>query len=286
MLEPFLVGLALSLCFVGSFTDLKTREVPDWLNYAGITSGVMIHIIGAVMLWNFWFLLESLLGLGIAFIIGAAMYYTGQWGGGDSKLLMALGTLVGFYPSFDNMFVSFLFWTIITGTVYGLAWSFVLMIKNWTRFLAAFKQVTHTPHALFVRKGAYIFVAIGIVTVSWVNDSVFQLLPCFTFFGIPIYALLIASMKAIEHTCMIKTVNPSVVTEGDWIAKAVVVDGKYITGPKELGITKKQLTLLRTYAQKKKIKQVIIKVGIPFVPSFLLGLVAAVVWNNPLVFFL
>jgi len=286
MLEYLLITLAVFLCLLGSLTDIKTREVPDWLNYAGIVIGIGIHAIGAVMLWNGWLLAESLLGFGFAFGIGALMYYTGQWGGGDSKVLMAVGALLGFRPALDSLFVSFLFWAMITGALYGLLWSVVLMINNWSQYVTAFTQVINTPCKRFVRKCMYAFLLTGIVSIPLVDDAVLQLLLLLVLFGIPLYALIFASMKAVEHACMIKTVKPNTITEGDWIAQDVIVDGNYITGPKELGITKEQLALLQKLARKNKIKHVVIKVGIPFVPSFLLGLVAALLWGNPLVFLL
>ena len=33
-------GISLLVLFVGSLTDLKTREVPDWVNYGLIISGI------------------------------------------------------------------------------------------------------------------------------------------------------------------------------------------------------------------------------------------------------
>ena len=84
---------------------------------------------------------------------------------------------------------------------------------------------------------------------------------------------------------MIKAVHPSIVTEGDWIAKDVIVSGKKICGPKDLGITKEQLALLQKLARQKKIKSVIVKYGIPFIPTFLIALLAALMLENPLRYF-
>src|SRR3989344_1591925 len=134
MLEYLLVIVALIICLIGSYTDLKVREVPDWLNFAGIITGVGVHFIGAVMLWNGWFLLESLFGLGIGFGIGALMYYSGQWGGGDSKILMALGAIMGLSWKIDDLFVSMLIYTAIFGGLYGIVWSVVLAVRNWSKF--------------------------------------------------------------------------------------------------------------------------------------------------------
>ncbi len=79
---------------------------------------------------------------------------------------------------------------------------------------------------------------------------------------------------------MLKYVKPTEVTEGDWIAKDVVIGKKYISGPKDLGIEMKQLKQLISYYKKGKIKKVLIKVGIPFVPSFLIAYLITIVYGN------
>ena len=43
---------------------------------------------------------------------------------------------------------------------------------------------------------------------------------------------------------MIRYVKPTQVTEGDWIAEEIKINRKYLTGPKELGISKEQLKKL------------------------------------------
>jgi len=68
---------------------------------------------------------------------------------------------------------------------------------------------------------------------------------------------------------MYKLVEPSKLTEGDWIAKEIKVNGKYITGPKDLGIEMEQIEKLIALYKKKKVGKILIKEGMPFVPSFL-----------------
>ena len=68
--------------------------------------------------------------------------------------------------------------------------------------------------------------------------------------------------------------------------KDIVVNKKYITGPKDLGIEKKQLKKLINYYKKGKIKRVLIKIGIPFVPSFLIAYLITLWIGNVLLLFL
>tara|TARA_Y100000310_G_C20640196_1_gene793480 strand:- start:1586 stop:1843 length:258 start_codon:yes stop_codon:yes gene_type:complete len=83
---------------------------------------------------------------------------------------------------------------------------------------------------------------------------------------------------------MLKYVKPTEVTEGDWIAKDVIINNKRLTGPKDLGIERKQLNKLIAYYKKGKIKKVLIKVGIPFVPSFLVAYVLTLLYGNLLIY--
>jgi hypothetical protein len=79
---------------------------------------------------------------------------------------------------------------------------------------------------------------------------------------------------------MLRYVKPTEVTEGDWIAKDIYISNKYISGPKDLGIEKSQLNKLISFYKKGKIKRVLIKVGIPFVPSFLLAYILTLAFGN------
>ena len=79
---------------------------------------------------------------------------------------------------------------------------------------------------------------------------------------------------------MLKYVLPKQLTEGDWIAKDVKVDGKYITGPKDLGIEKKQIRRLVSFYKKNKVKKILIKEGIPFVPNFFIAYVVTLIFGN------
>ena len=45
--------------------------------------------------FDWMYSLEGLFGLIVFVVVGYIMFYAGQWGGGDSKLLMGLGALIG-----------------------------------------------------------------------------------------------------------------------------------------------------------------------------------------------
>ena len=84
---------------------------------------------------------------------------------------------------------------------------------------------------------------------------------------------------------MLKYVITKELKEGEWIEKEVKINGKYITGPKDLGIAKKKIRLLMNLYKQKKVKKILIKEGIPFVPSFFIAYIVTLIFGN-LVFFL
>ncbi|MBI2656261.1 hypothetical protein HYX03_00805, partial [Candidatus Woesearchaeota archaeon] len=89
-------------------------------------------------------------------------------------------------------------------------------------------------------------------------------------------------VKAIEKSAMNKLVEPSKLTEGDWIVNDVFVGKKYICGPKDLGIEKRQIKKLIGFYRQGKIKKILIKEGIPFVPSFLIAFIVTLIFGSPL----
>ena len=87
-------------------------------------------------------------------------------------------------------------------------------------------------------------------------------------------------MKSLEVTCFHKRVDVDKLTEGDWILREIHIDGRYIAGPKDLGITKGQMRQLKEFKKKNKIKTITIKEGLPFVPSFFIAYAITLIWGN------
>ena len=91
-----------------------------------------------------------------------------------------------------------------------------------------------------------------------------------------IYPYLIIFTKTIEKSCLIKNMNIENLTEGDWLAKDVKSNNKVILSKRITEIEKKHIQLLK----KHKIKKVLIKQGIPFIPSFLLSVIISLILGS------
>ena len=277
MMAVFLI-IAICVLILGSFTDFKYREVPDWVNYSLIFVGVGLHGLLSVVNWSFWPLISSGVGLGIGIGVAFAMYYLGQWGGGDAKMLMGLGAIIGFDFS-DMFFLSFLVNAFILGAVYGICYGVFLAVKNRKKFgetLRGFQE--KTPSIL--RRGIVVTAIIAILLLL----MFFVLKDLILIYAVALLAILIVFYylfifaKSIEKCCMLKYVSPDKLTEGDWIVNDVYVKGKRVCGPKDLGILKKQINVLK----RAKVKKILVKDGIPFVPSFLIAFVVTLLVGNVL----
>jgi hypothetical protein len=87
-------------------------------------------------------------------------------------------------------------------------------------------------------------------------------------------------IKAVENSLMIKQIDVEKLTEGDWIYRDVTIGGKYICGPKDLGIEKSQIAVLIKLKKKGKIQKVMVKEGIPFVPGLFLAFLVTILVGN------
>ncbi len=270
-------GVVLVALIYGTVSDLKTREVPDWLNYSLVASGLGLSAIVSLIEGAWQPITFSVAGLAVSYGLGALMFYTGQWGGGDSKMIIGLGALLGLdFTSLSSVPFMVGFWinALFVGAFYGLIWSVVLAVLRFGKFHRAFvKQVKSAKYIHYV---AWVL-AFGLVVLGVaVQDLMLRLLGFGFAVLVPLFFYTWAFVKAVESACMIRDVHPSMLTEGDWIVDDVVVGGERVTGPKDLGISKQQIATL----VKKKVKSVRIKEGIPFVPSFLIAFLLSLTVGN------
>ncbi len=281
-----LLIIALIALVIGTYTDIKTREVPDWLNYSLIFIGLGGRLIFSLAESNFSYIIEGLLGFVIFLILAYIMYYTGQWGGGDSKMLMGLGALIGLQLKIDSLLVSFFINALFIGAIYGLLYSLRLAFSNKKKFFKEWKKLFSKKIVVRVRRVFLIIVLLLIILLFLTKDYILKILLLVLALTIILGFYIYVFVKAVENSCMFKYVKPIELTEGDWIAKDVKVNGKRICGPKDLGIEKKQIRKLVNFYKKGKVKKILIKVGIPFVPSFLIAFLISITFGNIILWFI
>lgn len=266
---PLSVGFFFLL--YASIHDFKTREVPDLVSYGLLLFAISYGVGNALILESWVPLFQMLLGLGILLFIALIMYYSGQWGGADSKLLIGIGALLGLgFGKWDALlFVLFL---LFSGAFYGILYAFILALINRKRVLKSFLKRLREKRILWWRKrvlGLSFVLLLLLLIIPW-ELKLFCLGIIITLY-LGFYLWL--CVKVIEEEVLIKEYPVSKLTEGDWIKEEVKVKGKLIVGPKDLGITKEQILTLK----KLKVKRVLVKEGIPFVPSFLVAFILFIV---------
>jgi len=282
VIDIVLLIIALVALVIASGTDIRTREVPDWFNFSLIFIGLGLRLIYSSLTFDWFYSLEGALGLIAAVVIGFIMFYAGQWGGGDSKLLMGLGALVGLRLSFDTvpMFLILIINIVLVGSLYGLVYIMFKAAAHWTDFIKQFKAYFRSDkrmklHKYFAILSLVMLAFTILITKDFIVRLLILILVILLYFGVYAYFL----VKSVEKVAMLKLVDPSELTEGDWIAKDIFVNKRKIAGPKDLGVSKEQIKRLVGYYKKGKIKKVLMKVGIPFVPSFLIAFILTLLFE-------
>jgi prepilin peptidase CpaA len=97
--------------------DCRTGKIPNWITYSGIMAGLVGHMLVGGMTGN-----DSVLGFGdasaglaVGFLPLAVAWLAGGMGGGDAKLMGAIGALMG--PRFA-----------LAGIFYGFAVAAIMAI--------------------------------------------------------------------------------------------------------------------------------------------------------------
>lgn len=273
--------------FIGSITDIKSLEVPDWLNYSLIALGLGGHLLWSLYDWNHFFIMRSLIGFVFSVVIGLLMFYTGQWGGGDSKMIFGLGALLGLsWPLQWEFYSNFLVNVLFFGAFYGLLWVVAKGVIYRKKVLKLFKKYLKSKKYARIRVISGIATITGLIIVYVVPILDYSLRIVLTGLLVFMYFMnyLFIIVRAIEKVSMIKMIEPEKLTEGDWIVKDIKIDGKKIAGPKDLGIEKNQIKALVDAKKKGIINKVMVKYGIPFVPSFLFALIYTLIYNRIVLF--
>ncbi len=101
--------LLLAVTLVAAFFDLRWRRIPNWLTVTGVVCGFALNLI----LFEWAGLRLSALGLGLALLVYIPLLALRAMGGGDVKLMAAVGSITG--P--QNWFAIFLVTSILGGIV-------------------------------------------------------------------------------------------------------------------------------------------------------------------------
>ena len=247
MIQPIIFFVVTIYLLVASIIDIKKNEVPDWLSFSLFFITWSFVFLEFSLTKNLNFLLISAFSYVVFFILANILYYTGTFGGGDYKLLIAISPAI-FWPL--NFFLNFL---IIT-SIYGLAFAFFIFSKNIKKFRLK-KEIDAS--FLIISLICLLFFIFSLFTFSKFFSKFFY----FAFLFL-IFPLLFLVVRFSDKSC-ITEVTTKEITPGDVIVEKIKV-GNITISPKVGGLSEEEIKLLK----KSKIKKIKIKKGIPFVPVF------------------
>jgi prepilin peptidase CpaA len=99
-------AVALAVGAVACVTDVRFRKVPNWLTASAVLAGLSGHVIAP----GGQGLVAAALGMAVGLAVFFPFFALGGMGGGDVKLMAALGTWIGW---------SAIIWTALYGAVAG-----------------------------------------------------------------------------------------------------------------------------------------------------------------------
>jgi len=273
-----LVVVGLVWLITAVICDIRTKEIPDWLNFSLIAMALGIRGIGAISMMDYMYFVWGLIGFAIFFVIACGMYYTRQWGGGDAKMLMALGALLAtasnlgiFMPNLDIPFLaSLIINLLVIGAAYGILSGLAIGIWKWKKL---YKELMKQDKTLLI-----IGMSIGILVALFggIFGGSFWLLFLILGLVFAVFVKLVFILKGVEACCMFKNVKIKDLMEGDWIQGDVKKGRKIILKYKRLGIDLKDINKLK----RNNIKSVIVKEGVPFLPAFLIAYIVTIIIGN------
>jgi Flp pilus assembly protein protease CpaA len=256
--------ITLYACLVlASLEDLRRREVPFLLSHATIILGVSFAALQSATATTITPIIHSVLGGIIAYTIGYALYVTGQWGGGDVKLLTGVATFIGFNPSSPHVFITYILLIFIAGSLYGLAWAITTAIRHHDAVQA------RVPSPLIVRTGTLVTggLIIALMTSLLLHPSITPVVASLTLL-VPA-ATIMYVFKNANDVLESKEKPVDKLVPGDWLTQPVSFDDETIENH-NTGLSPDQIKALK----KSNADTVTVQVGIPFVPSFLIAYVA------------
>jgi Flp pilus assembly protein protease CpaA len=256
----FLIALGIIWLIFATISDLRTTEIPNWLNFS-----LAIFALGARFFYSAFnddwgIFIQGAIWFAIFFAIANALYFIRFFGGGDARLMASLGAVIPFGAGFQanlDMSLQFLLLFYITMTLFSLANIFYLGFRDSEKIKKKFMENIKSKKKIF-----FIFMAAGLafMAMGLMNNVLFML-------GVLVFAIpyLFYYTKSIDDISLLKKISPEYLTEGDMLYHGVRIGGKIIK-PATGGLSRKEIAMLR-----KRNAKVWIKTGVPFTSVFLLS---------------
>lgn len=287
MIQSFVFAVALLGSSIAAVYDLKTTEIPDKISYSMIAIALLVYGTQSLIEWNYMPILNSAVVGAALFGFGFVLYYLGQWGGGDVKLLSAIGFLLpssnvlsSTFPKLMLWFpfpVSYLFNVFFVGATYMIVYALILTVMN-RKIIHEFKRDVKASANIIALSSAVLFVVF--LFINWFfaksfaplisNTSIYLInLIVPVVFTIGLF-LLWKYVRAVEKIAFKKRVHVNKLNVGDVLMSSKVWEG----------LTEKELKRI----QRSKKRYVWIKEGVRFAPAFPLALLFTIYFGDAIMF--
>ncbi|MCD6477898.1 MAG: prepilin peptidase [Candidatus Aenigmarchaeota archaeon] len=286
MLEYIIYSL-ITVGIVGSgiagYFDLKTTEIPDEIPVIMIIIGLILRGAYFLLTGNLMFLLIPAAVAGAFFGFGLLMYYFGQWGGGDAKLLAAMGFLIGNIPIGCGLFPTYLNYFLnvfLVGAAYIITYAFAMSIINKKISSAFFKSLKGDVKEFSIFTTVIIVSTFMISLFFWYTLGTYEIMIMapIILMGISLY-ILWKFLKTVEEVGFRKKISTRNLKEGDMLGEDLPklnLNSKIIRG-----LTKEEIKKIR-----KVRKTIWIREGVRFGPVFCIAAIVTFLYGNLVMFIL
>ena len=266
------ISITLIFCIVFCFYDVKKGFLPNKLNYILVAFGFVSNLILTIISSNVKFIFFSIISYSVTYLITLMLWQLNVWGGGDVKLLSSIAAVIPF-----GINISFLN---ISPLMSFYPFSFTVMLNS---ILVSFP-----------------FLILSLLYLINKNDIFDENIEIFKGF------LNYKSLKILIDSSFNKHINISDLKEGmminnfyfdnDYVKQLIENNKKtnlkvfrsddnmskyYFKTLTAGGITKDDMYLLKIMnAQKIISNQISIKLGFPYVPAILIGLIIAIFYGD------
>ncbi len=262
----------LILIGIAVYVDMKKKEIPDTVNIIIAFSALLLRAIFSLEFGCMLFI-EGVLGGLVLFGAGYFLYRLSQWGGGDVKLLGAIGCFTGLgiwekIFSFPSSFI-FVILLILASGAYGFSVLLYYSIKKTkkTYFIILILTALIFLIMSFVLKNNIVFVFASLIMISSVAIFVYE----------------ITQIKDI----FFKKIRLLDLREGDWVINKIKIGRKTYYTPKYDGIDQKDIDKIKKVVKRKKKYNLktTIKEGIALAPAFFIAFIVYIIIIGRIVFF-
>ncbi len=252
-MHNFLFWLFLSGLVIASYTDIKRREVDNWLTL------LLIFASFGFVLFNVIFgndiLVFAVLSFIVLFFIMNIFYYGRLWGGGDAQLLFSMFAVFIGASALETLgnILLFVILVLVCGSLWGIFYSGILFFVNFKEARKEFKKRWNKKFTYLILFGVCLLV-LSYFEILFITPAILFL----------IFPILIVFATSVERAFMIKKLSGKDLREGDWLFRDVRVGNRIVRSNWE-GLRENEVRLLRHK------KEVLVRDGVPFVPGFLIA---------------